>query len=332
MDSRIRTIVVGIAPAADVDVLPGPAEADIVLETAVSMAAGLGATLHVVQVFEVPEILVGSHAHARALGDSIVESKRAVLQERLRKRLEPYQGEATIHVHALAGFGGDRLCEMVMIEGADLLIVGALDHPAAAERALGSTAGAVVRRSTVPVLVIRRRMDRPVERVLMTSDLSAISPDLFEAGLDTVQAFASGCGQPEVHCLWVSLDVPLFLSTRYGNRAREAATETLQRFLGGRQPRDFEVQARVRTGRASTEILGEAAEWKPDLVVLGTSQRRGLAGLLLGSTAADVLRGLCGNALVVPASAVLREEWTAAAPAAYETSPWREEQSATLVH
>jgi hypothetical protein len=59
---------------------------------------------------------------------------------------------------------------------------------------------------------------------------------------------------------------------------------------------------RIPEDDGETEILRAAAEWKADLLVLGSHGRRGISRLILGSTAAAVLRGASCNALVIPAA------------------------------
>jgi nucleotide-binding universal stress UspA family protein len=48
-------------------------------------------------------------------------------------------------------------------------------------------------------------------------------------------------------------------------------------------------EADRREGDAATELLAAAKEWKADLIVMGTHGRTGLARLVLGSVARNVL-------------------------------------------
>ncbi len=87
---------------------------------------------------------------------------------------------------------------------------------------------------------------------------------------------------------------PVFVDQRthddYYARAREGATGRLERFAAPAIAAGIEASIRVRIGFAAEEILEAAREEGADLIVLGTHGRRGLAHLVLGSTAEKVVR------------------------------------------
>jgi nucleotide-binding universal stress UspA family protein len=103
--------------------------------------------------------------------------------------------------------------------------------------------------------------------------------------------------------LALPLGIPPQLST--DEIARTTAPK-LRKFLDARRPRTGKVEARVRFGIPSAEILDEAAEWSADLVILGTHSRTGVDRVWLGSVAEGVLRDLRCSALVVPVGVVDR--------------------------
>jgi nucleotide-binding universal stress UspA family protein len=55
-------------------------------------------------------------------------------------------------------------------------------------------------------------------------------------------------------------------------------------------------------GRAADLILAQAKKWKPDLIVMGTHGRRGLARVVLGSDAENVVRDATMPVLLVRGS------------------------------
>ena len=55
----------------------------------------------------------------------------------------------------------------------------------------------------------------------------------------------------------------------------------------------------MRTGDAAAEIIAAAAEVGADLVVIGSRGRTGLASVVLGSVARNVLHGSTASVLVV---------------------------------
>jgi nucleotide-binding universal stress UspA family protein len=52
----------------------------------------------------------------------------------------------------------------------------------------------------------------------------------------------------------------------------------------------FSARAELRAGDASHEIVDAAAEWHPDLIVMGSHGRRGFNRLMLGSVSDHVMR------------------------------------------
>jgi nucleotide-binding universal stress UspA family protein len=52
----------------------------------------------------------------------------------------------------------------------------------------------------------------------------------------------------------------------------------------------FRARTELRVGDASHEILDAAAEWRPDLIVMGSHGRRGFERLTLGSVSDHVVR------------------------------------------
>jgi nucleotide-binding universal stress UspA family protein len=63
----------------------------------------------------------------------------------------------------------------------------------------------------------------------------------------------------------------------------------------------FKAEPRVVESDVRNGILDTAAEWKPDLIVLGSHGRRGIAKFLLGSVAEAVARHARCSVLIVRA-------------------------------
>jgi nucleotide-binding universal stress UspA family protein len=70
------------------------------------------------------------------------------------------------------------------------------------------------------------------------------------------------------------------------HRAEELIADTKHRL----EAAHFTVVTEIRVGDARREILDAAAEWHPDLIVVGSHGRQGLERFLLGSVSASVVR------------------------------------------
>ncbi len=81
----------------------------------------------------------------------------------------------------------------------------------------------------------------------------------------------------------------------------EAANGKLAEFVPS--PRDVDVELMVRNGDVEVEVLGYAQEIGADLIVIANVGRRRVGELLLGSSAASLLRTSTLPVLLVPPAA-----------------------------
>lgn len=219
-----------------------------------------------------------------------------------------------IEAHAEEGSPATVLGEVAARVGADLLVVGASPRERLWRRCLGSTTEGVVRGASIPVLVVHQPLELPLRRILLTTDLSAESVALLKRGVRTAGALAAPDAALRL-LLVVSLEprVPRPHWEEVLLRESDEALEKVAHELGVR------VETHLRAGEAGWQIVQEAEEEKPDLLVVGVHGRSGLRRLWLGGTAAAVLRGTPANVLVVPAA--VEEMAPVRAPAAVEREP-----------
>lgn len=77
------------------------------------------------------------------------------------------------------------------------------------------------------------------------------------------------------------------------------AQQTVDRAADALKAAGFKVKTRVVEAEARSGILDVAAEWKADLIVLGSHGRKGLQRFMLGSVAESVARGAYCSVLIV---------------------------------
>jgi len=167
---------------------------------------------------------------------------------------------------------------------------------------LGQTAETVVRSASCPVLTLHADDDVPSGgRVLIPVDLSSATDEV----LRTALSFASDLSSDAV---LLHVIERVTLPPAYGmvapmldtDDAKASARSELERRVGrltqdlaSMQPERYtpDVEIRVRTGHPATSILDvAAADPKPSAIALGTHGFRGLARMLLGSVAEQVIR------------------------------------------
>jgi nucleotide-binding universal stress UspA family protein len=145
-------------------------------------------------------------------------------------------------------------------------------------------------------------------RILLPIDESSCSA----AAVDTIlheydPAWTEIC---VVHAVERNIGVPAYAAFAEGPSAPETALATYEpecarqetiasRTVERLRAAGFKVTAEVRVGSAVGVILDCSAAWHPDVIVMGSHNRRGISRLLHGSVAHDVLRAAGCDVLVV---------------------------------
>ncbi|HEX6737086.1 MAG TPA: universal stress protein [Vicinamibacteria bacterium] len=204
---------------------------------------------------------------------------------------------AAVREHAGAGTevvvrAGDPvagLLEQAAEWRADLLVMGTHGQSGARPWGLGSTADALIRRATGPVLAVPAAAPaRAFRHVLAAFDFSGPARRMLEV-------LAALAGPPSVrltvlHVLeWFPSAADLCVP-EYQLDLTEATRERLSRALQASPLAGRPHQARVTAGVPHREILRLAAEAGADLIALGRHGRRALDRHLPGPTTSHLLR------------------------------------------
>jgi nucleotide-binding universal stress UspA family protein len=232
-----------------------------------------------------PESPAHSPAESEALA-YLVAQARALERTGLRVRCEVWYGDPSQTIVNAAVRGRVSLIAMTTHgrRGLDRL------H-------FGSVAESVVRKAPVPVLLVRGHVRWPTDRpprILVPLDGSERSA--------AILPLVAQIGQP-LHAVIELLHVleaigpaaypDLALSLPDERRSRAAATDYLERAaapLTTPKLPQLKVECTVLTGPALATITRRAADTGADLVAMSTHGRSGVARLLVGSVAEEVLR------------------------------------------
>lgn len=282
--------------------LDGSSFGEHALPTAIAQARRLDATLDLVTV-AAPETSQGEDARER--GQDRATTYLNEVQSRIRSA--GFEGPVSIEVIS-AGNVAHSLVRHAEKSGADLFLMTTHGRGALKRAWLGSTADGVIRRSPVPVLLLRPEVGedetepvdlaaepRPYRKILVPLDGSraaeemlAVAPSLTASDaeftlLRVVAPFIPG-GSPYL---------PHVVSeTRDQEVVQEAARDYLEgvpdRFELG--DRTAAVQTRLE-GQAGLAIIDVARDEAMELIAISTTGRGGVARLLLGSVADKVIRG-----------------------------------------
>lgn len=195
---------------------------------------------------------------------------------------------------------------------AGLIVVGATGRGPFAAELLGSTADRVLRKAPCPVLIVREDLRVPPRTVLAPVDLSTLSGDAFQCGLNLLAQIA-GTEEVQVRAVYALSFLDLLAHVRQTGEGTFAQTEDsaakeLRRFVMENRPgAPFQVQTAILSGEARAEILRELKERPVDLLVVGTHGRGGLERLVVGSVASTLVRKAACSVLAISPEAALSE-------------------------
>lgn len=203
---------------------------------------------------------------------------------------------AGLSIELCGGDPADAILDRAERLDADLVVLGAHGEPHLRDAIFGTTAGRVVRKAAQPVLIARNDPDRPYRKLLV-----AVDDEAAEQVLDVALAFAA---PEEVHVVHAFGSVVEAL-TGTGDVAEDVRTEQdllvarLRRKLAGSGRRPARIETIVEEGNAMDVIMHAWTRVKPDLVVMGTHGRTGIAHLLRGSVAETAMLGCPADMLIV---------------------------------
>lgn len=231
---------------------------------------------------------------------SIFEDCRA----RLRELADELSARHQIRIDDLTVAG--RVVEEIARIGdereADLVITGTLGAGFVRSRLIGSTAERVVKKSSRPVLMVRRAPQGPYRSVLVPVDFSGWSGP----SVEIAAAVAPGARIVLMHAVEMPFEDRLPFAgidaRAIDNLRASACAEALQRM------RDLAARAGLEDGRwtalapagndPSTQIVEQEKAQDCDLIVLGKHGRNAFGELVLGSTTNRVIAESSSDVLV----------------------------------
>lgn len=188
---------------------------------------------------------------------------------------------------------------------ADLVVLGAHRKQLLRDIFVGTTIERVIRLGSRPVLMVNREAKESYRRAIAAMDISEASAHALKTSQEL--GFLDGVDLTIVHAYVATARTTMYLGgakqseiDKYvldeGDKARAELQAFLQTAGLDRKARSY----RVSEGDPYEVISATAQETKPDLAIIGTHGRTGIAKVLLGSVAERVLYKLDTDILAVP--------------------------------
>jgi len=262
-------------------------EAANALPVAAQLARLFNADLHLIHVLQrlmpgyAPRIHDADAQHLDAL--IVIEAAFDALKS------TPALNALRVHTHVLTAADPTDLLADPRFADADLLVMASTGASGLKELLLGSTAEHLIRRATMPLLVLKNPPGYlDLKTIVFASDFADQYDD---ASIEFLQTLFDAFDYPAVHLLYINT-LNHFVPTHELLPRMDAFARRYQ--LSGcsfNQQDEYDVE---------TGLLAFAHEKQADLIVLGTHGRRGLRHLLQGSVAEDVANHATIPVLALP--------------------------------
>ena len=275
------------------------------LTFACDIARRSGAALHLAHVHTLSNIIyvAGMPVIDAELQSLAQEHERAYL-EQTRERLTETTGLSIACANLSSdGSVAGTLAQYIETHAIDLVVMTTHGRGGLERAWLGSVADALVRCSSVPLLLLRPGERAPdmaqpqFKRILIPLDGSALSeqillPALALGRLMQAEYTLLRAAEPFVMVGYT----PLAQASRLDLKMSQEALDEAQRYLDRVAARLHAEESTIRThalqaAYPAAAILEEARRQDADLIAMTTHGRSGIARLLLGSVADKVLRG-----------------------------------------
>ncbi|WP_201839143.1 universal stress protein [Microvirga zambiensis] len=199
----------------------------------------------------------------------------------------------------------DGILRAAASTGADLVVMGSHRKQFLRDIFVGTTIERVIRMGPFPVLMVNREVDQPYQTAVAAVDMSEPSANAVRTGM--ALGLPAGAGLTIVHAFEPLAKGKLVYAglsqdtiDGYVTDERVRATTELTAFLDANELDEYERSMRIEEGAPGAVISTAVEQLKPDVLILGTHGRSGIAKALLGSVAEEVLRSLDLDILAVP--------------------------------
>ncbi len=252
------------------------------------------------------------HTFVHPLGTAFIPpviDSEAEIEERLYRDLQAVARRQKVSKASFQIRAGRPFAEICRLAGeiqADLIALSSHGRTGWERAFLGSTTERVIRHAPCPVLVARplrasRKEEFKLQKILVPVDFSDCSARGLNYAIGLAQLF--GTELALLHVVRHRHDLPPILVRSYGKLsrwAREVAEAHMADLLGETDFGGVKFTTAIKTGSAARKVCRYALKISADLIVTSTHGRTGLAHVLIGSTAEQIVRYAKSPVLVVP--------------------------------
>lgn len=270
------------------------ARSDRALERAVALVRAHDTKLTIVHVVD------------EGLPASLADGQQRAAEETIREHIDTLTAGNGLNISIEVIFGRAYADILGMAEKteAEIIVLGVHREDAFKDMFRGTAAERVIRAGNVPVLLVKDRVSGPYRRIMVGVDFSVYSRRAVEFAV----RFVPDADFHLVHAYDVPFKGFLFdrdmrgeVSKQHQVQFQQMIDEEMATFLAGVEANPPKLERVMQEGMVREVIHRQMSRLKPDLLVIGTHGRTGVAHAFLGSVAEDLLRDPPCDVLAVKA-------------------------------
>lgn len=306
----VRKIVVGVElpKTRPWDAANITAPSRLAVRHAYRMAAALNVPIHVITVLDEPTAgLFGSKEAAEATAKEESAETAAVLKDLDGQYRSAFGSEVQSTTEVTFGRAWHQLLIAGEFSPQTLTVCGTREQGAIARMLFGSTGLKLLRNAPGPVWLVKPRVDdEDTLDVLAASDLSDMGEEVLQAAVSVAAAVDSRL--TVMHVIDEDLDRHMERAgasaeelRKYRAESRELAEAKLNEQLSVTDYRTLQngVKTEVAEGTVDNVILSAVRDLDIDLLIIATSGRGGIPGMVFGNTAERLLNEVTCSVLAI---------------------------------
>jgi nucleotide-binding universal stress UspA family protein len=244
---------------------------------ALDVASQSKGSVHLLNVIELPILHDTVIMPVLNFEEQLLVDLRKHAETRFKEITDKYKAVGVkLVVKSVFGAVSRMLQEYITEESIDLVVMGSHGASGAREFFVGSNAERMVRNSPVPVLVVKDYYKGPIKNIVFPNTLDTENQEDLVMKVKALQNFFKA----HLHIVWIN--TPLNFTSD------KLTSERLETFAKRFMLKDYTISVFNHTDE-ETGILEFSNSIKGDLIAMGTRGRKGIAHLVNGSLAEDVV-------------------------------------------
>jgi nucleotide-binding universal stress UspA family protein len=241
-----------------------------------SLASVTKLGITVIHAIDLPKMVTGFDVQSYTYEPSLAIDLKEVAFQNFNAMKQAHGGSAVVLFDVVFDNPTHAIKKLIEKENIELIIMGTKGTHGIDEMLFGSNTEKIVRISTVPVIAVRLACPiTSIKEIVFPNKLTLDQKELMSRVMDLQTFFDAN-----LKVLWVNTPSNFVPHAEINGLMKE--------FAHYYKLNNYSLEIRNDLDEA-TGILGYSHELKADMIAMGTSSRRGLAHLLAGSIAEDVV-------------------------------------------